>query len=79
MQKSAGTPIEITSPGNLVRFLRRPEVCALTGLKTSTLYEMIARGDFVRPVRLGKRLVAWPENEIAAWQAARLAEREQKD
>lgn len=56
-------------------FLRRPEVCARTGLKTSTLYEMMQGGTFPRPVRISKHLVVWPEAEIAAWQANRIAEK----
>jgi prophage regulatory protein len=51
------------------RFLRRPEVCDLTGLKTSTLYEMMQAGQFPRPISISKRLVVWPEHEVAAWQA----------
>jgi prophage regulatory protein len=40
---------------------RRPALLKLTGLSTSTIYEMMARGDFPRPVRLGKRAVGWRE------------------
>lgn len=53
------------------RLLRRREVEARTGLARSTLYAAIARGTFPRPVRIGRRAVAWPEEAIAQWIAQR--------
>lgn len=47
--------------------LRRPEVEARTGLSRSTLYDWMKRGDFPHPVKLGARLVAWRESDIATW------------
>lgn len=52
-------------------FLRRPEVESRTGLARSTIYDWMARGDFPLPVKLGCRLVAWRESDIAAWMDAR--------
>jgi prophage regulatory protein len=57
-------------------FLRRPAVELMTGLSRSTLYELISAGDFPRPVPLGPKSVAWRESEVAAWQQARIAERD---
>ena len=54
------------------RHLRRPAVEELTGLSRSTIYDLMAKGDFPRPVKLTKKAVAWPESAIVAW----LAERE---
>jgi prophage regulatory protein len=42
-----------------------------TGLSTSTIYAMMARGDFPRPVRLGKRAVGWPEHVVREWLESR--------
>jgi prophage regulatory protein len=53
------------------RILRRPEVVHLTGLSTSTLYAMMARGEFPRPVRLGRRAVGWSDAVVQGWLAAR--------
>ncbi len=53
------------------RILRRPEVEARTGLSRSTLYAMMAEGEFPKPVLLGKRAVGWPEPAIAAWLESR--------
>jgi prophage regulatory protein len=51
--------------------LRRPEVEATTGLSRSSIYAMMDAGDFPRPIRIGKRAVAWPQSEIEAWLANR--------
>lgn len=51
--------------------LRRPAVEALTGLSRSSIYAMMDTGNFPRPVRIGKRAVAWPENAVNAWLAQR--------
>lgn len=53
------------------KLLRRPEVEALTGLSRSTLYDWMKRGAFPQPVKLGTRLVAWRESDIAAWLESR--------
>ena len=37
--------------------LRRPAVEAMTGLSRSTIYAMMAEGEFPRPLKLGKRAV----------------------
>ena len=65
---------EMSSPAQVQNFLRRPKVCEITGLKTSTLYEKIADGTFPKPIPISKRLVVWLESEVADWQAERVAE-----
>lgn len=56
------------------KFLRRPAVEAATGLKCSTIYEMIEKNAFPRPIRVSPGTVAWLESDIRKWQEARLAE-----
>ncbi len=51
--------------------LRRPAVEATTGLSRSTIYAMMDRGDFPRPIRIGRRAVAWPESAVLEWLADR--------
>jgi prophage regulatory protein len=46
--------------------LRLPIVEARTGFKRSAIYERIAGGLFVRPIKLGARAVGWPSHEVAA-------------
>ena len=57
-------------------FLRRTEVERLTGLPRSTIYEKMKRGEFPKNVRISGRAVGWLETEIADWQAARIAQRD---
>jgi prophage regulatory protein len=40
------------------------------------LSRKVARGEFPRPVKLGKRRIAWFESDIEKYLAARAAERE---
>lgn len=49
------------------KLLRRPAVESLTGISRSTIYSMIADGTFPKPVKLGKRAVAWREADICEW------------
>ncbi len=47
--------------------LRLPEVEALVGLKKSKLYSLIQKGDFPRPIKIGKRTVRWRSSTIQIW------------
>jgi prophage regulatory protein len=58
------------------RLLRREEVEHVTGLSRSTIYDAMAAGRFPRPVPLTATARAWPEDEILAWIAGRLAARD---
>ena len=58
-------------------FLRIPEVVRVTGLPRATIYEMAAKGQFPKQVRLSPRAVGWLESEILDWQRARIAERDE--
>ena len=50
---------------------RRSEVQAITGLRRSTLYQLIKDGKFPAPVKLSIRAVAWPSYAVNAWIASR--------
>lgn len=56
--------------------LRKKKVLDRTGLSGSTFYELMAAGKFPKPVKIADRCVAWPANEVDAWIAERIAERE---
>ncbi|ETX13261.1 DNA-binding protein [Roseivivax halodurans JCM 10272] len=49
------------------RIMRRPEVEKITGLSKSTLYRMIARGDFPAPAKIGERAVGWRARTLHTW------------
>ncbi|OJU07138.1 MAG: hypothetical protein BGN87_11505 [Rhizobiales bacterium 65-79] len=55
------------------RFLRLEDVQHYTGLATSTLYELMDRGDFPRPIPITPRRVAWLESDVADWQKSKIA------
>lgn len=51
--------------------LRRRQVEARTGLGRSSIYALIADGQFPAPIRLSTNTVGWLEHEIDAWIAER--------
>jgi prophage regulatory protein len=61
------------------RMLRRREIEGITGLSRSAIYDLMTRGLFPRPVTVSRHFVAWLEDEIAAWQRARIRERNAAD
>lgn len=46
---------------------RRPAVQKITGISRSSIYDMMAKGEFPRPVKLGPKAVGWRESDIAKW------------
>lgn len=58
-------PTNTAGPASQV--LRLPGVMARTGLSRSTLYALLARGDFVQPIRLSTRTVGFLSHEVDAW------------
>ena len=52
--------------------MKTPDVCAATGMKRPTLYEHMAKGTFIRPVKLAPKLAVWPKDEVAQINAARV-------
>lgn len=58
---------------------RRKIVEQITGESRSTIYRKIQRGLFTRPVKIGGERVAWPANEVAAINQARIAGKSEGD
>jgi prophage regulatory protein len=52
---------------------RLPAVKSASGYSRSTVYGRIAQGLWTKQVSLGPRCVGWPEHEVAALNAARIA------
>lgn len=46
---------------------RRPVVEARTGLPKSSLYALIAKGDFPKPIKIGARAVGWLDADVNDW------------
>ena len=61
------------------RLLRLPEVEQATGLRKSTVYLLMKRGEFPRCVQVTARCVAWPESRVLQWVQDRISQAEQAD
>ncbi|MCG7589579.1 MULTISPECIES: AlpA family transcriptional regulator [unclassified Halomonas] len=64
--------------------LRLKQVIAITGLSRSSIYSMLDEDsssydpDFPKQVKIGKKSVAWVENEVDQWIVKRIAARQMK-
>jgi prophage regulatory protein len=50
------------------QFLRLPDVKKIVGFGKTTIYAKMKAGTFPEPIQIGPRMVAWDEEDIAAWQ-----------
>ena len=55
-----------------MRFIKLPVVKDKTGLGKSSIYEMMASNKFPKNIRLGRRAVAWNEEDIDRWMMERI-------
>jgi prophage regulatory protein len=44
--------------------LRSPEVERRTGLSKASIYNLIRKGEFPKPVKISERAIGWVEEEI---------------
>lgn len=58
------------------RFIREKERQEITGVPTSSWYDMMAAGNAPKPVPIGKKTVAWIESELDAWKALLISKRD---
>lgn len=54
------------------KLIRLPEVRQRVPLSRSMIYLLVSRGEFPKPVSLGRRSVAWVESEVDAWVVAKV-------
>ena len=59
-----------------MRMLRLRGVEECVGFSRSAIYRAMEEDGFPRPVKIGRRAVAWVESEILAWLELKLAARE---
>jgi prophage regulatory protein len=69
MNRLAPTSPSAAAPMRL--FARLPTVMQTTGLGRSTIYRLVASGEFPRPVHLGPRAIAWRWADLEQWSATR--------
>jgi prophage regulatory protein len=55
-------------------FVRIETVVALVGLSVPTVYRLMSRGDFPRPIKLTATARGWKLSEVAAWMRRREVE-----
>jgi prophage regulatory protein len=55
-----------------VQILRLPQVCKVTGLGRSMIYQLESEHRFPIRVRIGLRAVGWVESEVQLWLASRI-------
>jgi prophage regulatory protein len=60
------------SPASPSRVLRLREVCKITGLGRSFIYQLQAESHFPHSIKLGARAVGWLEHEVREWLADRI-------
>ena len=56
------------------RLLRLPDVERLAGIKKSTLYALMQKGQFPPCVRISRRLSVWSESAVLTWVNERIRE-----
>lgn len=67
--------IAILGVSTMVKLMRMPDVLDAIGISKSTLYRMVAAGEFPAGVRIGERAIAWPSDEVQEFIRVRRAER----
>jgi prophage regulatory protein len=55
-----------------LQILRLQQVCRVTGLSRSLVYQMEAEHRFPKRIRLTERAVGWLEGEVQGWLAERV-------
>jgi prophage regulatory protein len=64
--------IQASTENALSRVLRLPQVCEVTGLCRSMIYQLEAEQRFPQRIKLGLRAVGWIEGEVQGWLAQRI-------
>ena len=59
--------MESITPVGTIQVLRLPQVCQVTGLGRSMIYQLEASNGFPNRIRIGQRAVGWIAEEVQAW------------
>ena len=63
-----------SSASQRIHVIRLPEVCEVTGLCRSMIYQLEAEQRFPGRIKIGSRAVGWLEAEVQAWLALRISQ-----
>ena len=66
------------TPELLLRRLKLKDVIVKTGLGKTSLYALLKKSQFPKPLSLGLRAVGWLESEIEAWIQDKIDARDQQ-
>ena len=53
------------------RLLRRRQVEEITSISRSSIYRLMQKGEFPRPVKIGPAAVRWRASDLTAWLESR--------
>lgn len=56
-----------------ITLLRCKSVLERTGLKRSSLYNLISKGEFPKPIKITAKAAAWPSNDVENWVLERIS------
>lgn len=60
---------------DVIRIIRLPEVCRMTGLGRAMIYRLQSRKSFPQSVKITDYAVGWIDSEVQTWLAQRAARR----
>lgn len=71
------TPVNsnAATASDIIRIIRLPEVCRMTGLGRAMIYRLQSRKSFPQSVKITDYAVGWIDSEVQAWLAQRAARR----
>ena len=55
----------------MTQLIKLPDVLERTLLSRGTVYALLKKGEFPRPIKLSERINAWRESDIEDWIEAR--------
>ena len=70
--ESEPTPYAAHETQTTDRALRLPQVCQVTGLRRSMIYQLQSERRFPQRIKLSARAVGWLEREVQDWLARRV-------
>ena len=50
-----------------MKFYRVNDLVSLTGLSRSTIFRLVDKGEFPKPIKLSTRIVGWEEEALSRW------------
>ena len=56
-----------------VKFLRLPQVKEVTTLSRSSIYRMVASGEFPKQISIGSNQVVWIKSQVDDWMNQQIA------